>query len=242
MVFLSKYNPSMIQILCVIHRNYSLLDLQLEHWKKIKGDFELVFLDNTPSNERQSRPNMLYLDTPGSDGESHGAALDYLVSQATSDIVGIVDSDFFWTNENIISEVEELFSQGNICVGASAKYNDWEEYMDKCFPERHSSLAPVIWGMFVDRKLAAEQTFVCTDHEGRSFRLYTGHRLRQRIISENLPRVTFQGFYPNGKDDSQGVYYGEPGKVQGVHFLKGSAAKMGQATADLPRILASLGF
>ena len=232
----------MIQILCVIHRNYSLLDLQIEHWKKIKGDFELLFLDNTPSNERQSRPNMLYLDTPGSDGESHGAALDYLVSQATSDIVGIVDSDFFWTDESIIQEVEELFSQGNICVGASAKYQDWEEYMDKPFPDRHSSLAPVVWGMFVDRKLAAEQTFICTEHEGRSFRLYTGHRLRQRIISENLPRVTYQGFYPNGSNDSDGVYYGEPGKVKGVHFLKGSAAKWGQANQGLPGILATLGF
>jgi len=229
----------MIQILCVIHRNYDLLDLQVKHWKKINGDFELLFIDNTLPEHRQSREGLETLNIFGSDGESHGSALDYLVSKATTDIIGIVDSDFFWTDKDILSEVKELFAEGNVCVGVSAKYNDWETYVDPYYPDRHHSFAPVVWGMFVDRKLAAEQTFVCTSEEGRD-RLYTGHRLRQRIISEKLPCVVYPGFYPDGSSDHRGVYYGTPEKVKGVHFLKGSAAKLHEASA-LPSILNGLG-
>lgn len=211
----------MIQILCVIHKNYDLYDLQLKHWEGMNGEFELLFVDNTPSHLRKSIPGMLTLDTPAFDGESHGQALDYLLSLATSDIVGIMDSDFFWTNKNIIPEVEAAFAEGFVNVGCSAMYPDWCSNIDPFYPDRHHSLAPVVWGMFVDRKLALEQSFVCSASEGQD-RLYTGHRLRQRIIRENLPCKVFQGFYPDGHTDMEMVWYGTPEKPEGFHWLKGS--------------------
>jgi len=219
----------MIQILCVIHKNYHLYELQLEHWKKFSGDFQLNFVDNTPESRRQIYPGLPYFSCPEFDGESHGRALDYLVSRATSDIIGIVDSDFFWTNKNIISEIKDYFKRGFVNVGASAMYPDWCNIIDTAYPDRHSSKAPVVWGMFVDRRLASEQTFVCTPSEGQD-KLYTGWRLRQRVIEQDLPRITFQGFYPEGHTDPEMVWYGN-GKPEGFHWFKGSFSRQGSTEA-----------
>lgn len=229
-----------IDICTTIYRNYSLLDLQLSHWKTIKGDHRLLAVDNTPRPERikQSYP-VIELDVSGIDGETHGAALDLLVRTATSDIVGIVDSDFFWLNKNILKEVEKYFEQGYKCVGCAGFYPDWQRNLDPRHPDRAGHLAPVCWGMFVDRKLAMEQTFVVSAQEGPQV-METGWRLRKRIIDEKIPCVVFQGFYPENWNDPECCFFGTPEKYEGVHLLKGSAART-SFTGRLQNIIDTFG-
>lgn len=215
----------MIDIGTVIYRNYSLLDMQLDHWKKIRGEHRLLVVDNTPVAERREHDYPI-LNVSGSDGETHGAALDLLVRTATTDIVGIVDSDFFWLNKEILSEVINYFEQGYKCVGCEGFYPDWQRVLDPRWPQRAGSMAPVCWGMFVDRKLALEQTFIVTSAEGSQI-METGWRLRERLIREQIPTVIFSGFYPAGWTDLECCFFGSAERVQGVHYLKGSGGRSG---------------
>jgi len=222
-----------MDILSVIYRNYKLLDLQRQHWQTLSGDHRLLLCDNTPEAEYQSHSDIYRMETLGSDGETHGRALDFLIQQSTSDIIGIVDSDFFWLNPNIISHVEQLFQQGVKCYGCAGYYRDWQRVIDVEQPAHKGDLAPVCWGMFVTRELALQHTFVCTSYEG-SQKMYTGWRLRKHLIENNIPRITLPGY--EDSEDFNICYFGEQDKPQGVHFLKGSSWRIGE-TNKLPNIL-----
>lgn len=236
----------MIDIFCVIHRNYTLHNMQVAHWRDyIKAGFRLHIIDNTP---RHLAKKFSELDLDGVhsiqrfdpsnsfDGTSHGETLDFAVKKAESDFIGVVDSDFFWFNPDILDDAcMHIDHLGYECVGASAFYKDWSNNIDAFYPERHSSLAPACWGMFVKTDLAQKFSFVCTPEEGSQM-LYTGWRLRQHIIENDIKRLTFQGFYPYDNDD-QTIAYGESGKPQGIHFLKGSAARAHIVETLLPKYI-----
>lgn len=229
----------MIDICTVIYRNYSLLDLQVEHWKKLgipNVDYRLICIDNTPDQERRitSYP-VSYLSVYGTDGETHGLALDHAARMATTDIIGFVDSDFFWLDENILSNVQKMFDDGAKCVGCAGFYPDWQRVLDPIHPERAGHLAPVVWGMFVDRRLAMEQTFVSTAAEGAAIH-ETGWRLRKRIIDEQIPTVVFEGCYPDAWNDPDCCFFKHEGVIRGVHFLKGSSYRA-HMTARIPEII-----
>lgn len=224
-----------MDIISVIHKNYKLLDYQLELWSKIQGEHRLIVGDNTHTFYRQDHPAIRYLlPVHDFDGVSHGKSLDYLITKTETNIIGIIDSDFFWLNSNIILEVEEYFKQGYKCVGAAGFYPDWQRVIDTTHPNHAGHLAPVIFGMFVDRKLAEKHTFVCTPEEG-SRKMYTGWRLREHIINNNIPCITFQG--ESDKDDPELTYFYYNGKLQGIHLLKGSNPSRQHLTSKLPRIL-----
>lgn len=227
----------MIDICTVVHKNYQLLDWQVEHWKKIKGDHRLLVVDNTPPELRQqiTQPVTVFEPDNWFDGVSHGQALDALARLATTDIVGFVDTDFFWLRENIIQGVEILFDAGFRAVGCAGFYPDWQRVLDPKHPDRAGHLAPVVWGMFVDRKLALQETFVCTPQEGAEVR-ETGWRLRKRLIDDKIPTVVFQGGWPEGWTDKECCFFYNKGQPVGVHFLKGSGFRTGH-TDRIPSIL-----
>lgn len=219
----------MIDICMVVHKNYKLLEMQLEHLKRLSGGYRLLVADSTPP---ALRPNTLpsgnysyfaSITISDFDGISHGSSLDYLVDKAESDIVGIMDSDFFWTNKDILLDVEKAFASGVKCMGVSNFYPDFVRLVDPLYPERASDKAPCPFGMFIDRKLALEQTFVVNREEGAKYK-ETGWRLRERLVKENIPRVTFQGH--SVIDDPECCYFtNDCGTIQGYHFLKGSSSR-----------------
>lgn len=219
-----------MDICIVIYKNYDLLAAQVEAWRKIPGA-NLLICDNTPLADRQiiDRPNVFVLDVDGIDGETHGAALDFLVRQATSDIVGICDSDFFWLDPNILLYVEEKFRQGYQCVGAEPWYEDFER-VNAVYPDRASWLAPCVFGQFVDRKLALSETFVVSRREASKL-METGWRLRERVIQNRIKCEVLRAFrypYLSGDSDIEKMvrgawFYGTPENPVGFHLVKGSS-------------------
>lgn len=212
----------MIQVGCVIYKNYKLYDLQIEHWSRLNvSNVEVLYVDNTPELYRGSGITKLN-QTSTFDGQTHGEALDWIAKEAITDIIGFVDSDFFWLDPNLFSWVENKFKEGYKCIGCAGFYPDWQHKLDPRHPGRAGHLAPVCWGMFVDRKLALEQTFAVTPEEGFQI-METGWRLRKRIIEERIPCIVFPGF--SDIQDPDLCYFGEKLNPLGVHFLKGSGGR-----------------
>ncbi len=231
----------MIDICTVIYHNYELLDCQIKQWNWLSGDHNLIVVDATPpfwkKNLSEYKCRLVEKYCKGSDGESHGEALDLAVRAATTPIVGICDSDFFWTRKDIIPMVEAMFAAGHKCVGAELWYRDFGPVNDM-YPERAGYLAPCVFGMFIDRELALSETFVVTKAEGlKSYE--TGWRIRKKIIDEKIPCHVFPAFRMPDQPDSDVTFFGEvqtharPPKQVGVHFVKGSNDYHGRDTNAL---------
>lgn len=227
----------MIDICITIFYNYDLLDLQIKSWLKKSGNYRLLICDNTPIDHRQivniNSPNVsiFNFDTnfrhydPARDGESHGSALDFILTRAKSDIVGICDSDFFWLDDNILHKTQKLFDNGCQCYGTELWYNDFEKINNR-FPDRAGWLAPCVFGMFVDRELAMSETFISTAQEGRMELRETGWRLRKKIIENNIKNTVIPACKNHSGAGS--IYYGDCNNPIGFHWLKG-IQKVGKA-------------
>lgn len=217
----------MIDIITICFKNYYLLDQQIKHWENhIKGDYRLVIVDNTPEAYFQPffyKGKLLERFYPSNDfdGISSGEAYDYALSKTSSKIVGLTDPDHFWFNPDILEDVEAYFDRGYKNVGCQGFYPDWQRVIDTGFPNFAGHLAPVLWGMFIDRELALSETWVC---EPPGVGKITGWKVRQKIIDNNIPNIVFPGFFPN-PDDNQVCFFGKPEKPQSVHFLKGCSSR-----------------
>lgn len=224
-----------IDIIMVNFRNYYLLDKQIEHWKNhIKGDYRLVIVDNTPAGERIARPDTIPFDPSSTfDGISSGEAYDFAIQQTSSDIIGFTDTDNFFLNPYILTEIEDLFKRGYQSVGAAGFYKDWNEIINKGFPEFHGDLAPGPWAQFMTRELALSETFVC---EPPGVGKVTGWRIRKKIIDEKIPCVVWPGFFPF-EDDDQICAFGPECCPKAVHMLKGCSSRAHLMPEAVPRAL-----
>ena len=126
----------MIDYIIVIYKNYDLLELQVENFKRLfpNKDYRLIVVDNTPDTEKRiieacSDPiinNFILCESiPTFDGLSHGKAINEGLKYVQSDIVGIIDSDYFILNKNIHDYVYKKFSQGYKAIGT--EYNDGKD-------------------------------------------------------------------------------------------------------------------
>lgn len=228
----------MIDICIPIYKNYDLLNLQIEFWNQIDGEFRLLVCDNTPAEFRKpikkstDRMLLFYSQYSGIDGESHGSTLDFLVENSKTDIVGICDSDFFWLKKDILQKVQKAFDKGCKCYGSELWYGDFDAVNER-YPERAGWLSPCVFGMFVDRKLAMEETFVVTSEEGSQL-METGWRLRKKIIDEKIPCHVIKAFKENRNTDS--VFYESPNNPIAFHWIKGSSWKCNQPLSELKRL------
>lgn len=214
-----------MDIITVVYKNYELLDMQVNYWSKQKN-CNLIVCDNTPIKFRQPIKHDVehyILDIEGIDGETHGAALDFLIKKTKTDIIGMVDSDFFWIDPNILDFVQNRFDNNDICVGAEGFNPRLTEKHDLLYPDYKSSYAPVCWGMFIDRNLALSDTFVLTSEES-CWMMETGWRVRVKIIQDKLPCTTFKGHYdPDDHDAKKLTIFTHQDKIMGVHLQEGSS-------------------
>ncbi len=228
----------MIDIIIPLYYNYNLFHSQISNWKKIKGNYKLLFCDNTPiehsidlSSFETKNIKIYRNDSCGIDGERHGGVIDYMIKITTSDIICIMDSDFIWIDCDILSYVKEQFKNGYKCLGAELYYDGYE-YVNEMYPERHGSFAPCVFGMFIDKQLALSETFVVTAHEGQNEKRETGWRIRQKIINEKIPNITFPSFQFSKqiRMKSPSWFYICNNKIAGLHLLQGSGRNANQTT------------
>lgn len=224
-------------IIIPIYNNYFLVDKQVEMWSKIKGNWILNFCDNTNggkkhdfskySKEIQDKIKWFTNNSAGIDGERHGGVIDFMINQTTSDIIGIMDSDFIWFDENLLKRIQNYFEQGYQCVGTELYYRGFE-YVNKMYPERAGWLTPCVFGMFIDRKLCTE-TFVCTRSEGYVQKRETGWRIRKKLIDDRIKTIVFKSFQYDNKECGNSWFYKDinDDTVMGVHLLQGSGNNNG---------------
>lgn len=227
----------MIDVIIPVYLNYNLIDYQFKCWRHIKGDYRLLLCDNTPLHisrnidipeDFKDKTLLFRNDSLGIDGERHGRVLDYMIKQTTSDIICIQDSDFFWLDENILEYISRYFKNGYKCVGTDLYYPAFE-YVNKLYPERHSCLAPCVFGMFIDRDLALSETFVVTEYEGTKEFKETGWKIRKKIIEENIKSIVFPAIqHPeqknfNVKNSEVPWFYVGNQTFLGVHLFGGTS-------------------
>lgn len=187
-----------IDVIIPVYYTYNLLEKQVESWLNTKGDWRLLICDNTPKEHRseikinpelEDRFKIFIRENDGEDGQKHGDLIDFLLQKTTSEIVCIQDCDFFWTDPDLLSYILRFFKAGYRCVGTEIYYEAYTK-IDDIYPERHSSISPCIFGMFIERKLALEQTFVVTNDEIKQ-KKETGWRLRERLVRDRIKTHIF---------------------------------------------------
>lgn len=216
----------------------------------MQGDFRLVLVDSSPDaldkciNAGCERTYPLLGETvhmirPTSmfDGINSGQAYDFALSLCISDIVGMTDPDHFFLDPQVLKQVNLAFSYGVKCLGDAGFYRDFQSIFDVANPDHRGELAPVLWGMFIDRWLALSETWVC---EPPGVGRITGWRVREKIIDHNIPRVTIPGFYQEieGEDPDICYFGADVTKPWAVHFLKGSGGRAHVMESRVPPVLA----
>lgn len=225
-----------IGYLTVCFKNYDLILLQIENFKKLfNKKFNLIIVDNTPNsfknyevirkikseNENIKIINREYENTEF-DGISHGHAIDIGVSNCLSDIICIFDSDFIFMYKNLESYILDLFNLGYVAVGC--EFNDGTtdstKYID-AYPERFEN-APVCYAAFYDKKILNSFSFIITNEEVNKNRtdgyIETGWRIRKYIVDNKLKGITWKA-----ERNTRPCYFkNEHGELIGIHYVAGS--------------------
>jgi len=239
----------MIDYLIVIYKNYDLLELQVENFKRLFPDhnYNLIVVDNTPDNEKRTTdacldPVIDYFvkceSVPTFDGLSHGKAINEGLKYVKSDIVGILDSDYFILNKNIHDYVYKKFKEGYKAIGT--EYNDGKD--TKSWVEKNPAAfenIPVCFGAYYDAELAKSHSWIITEQEVNENRptgyVEVGYRIRKHIFENNI-------MSENWKTDatSYGNCYfkNSDGEIMGVHYVAGSHRRWSDASrAEIKDIL-----
>lgn len=236
-----------IDYLTVCYKNYDLILLQIENFKKLFGiDFNLILVDNTP-NQYKNLDILKKIEIENKnvkiilrdynfgefDGISHGHAIDIGINYCMNDIICVFDSDFFFLHKNINEYILNLFNNGYMAVGC--EFNDGTfdstKYMD-IYPENFNN-APVCYAAFYHKEIAKSSTFKIDMNEvieNRNTNGYieTGWRIRKYIVDNKIKSKNWKAernkrpcFF---KDDS--------GDLIGVHYVAGSHINYNETTLN----------
>lgn len=218
-----------IDYVIVIFRNYNLLDIQRDLFERFNSNYRLIIVDNTPDNEKkpiEARENELvvYRNSVNEfDGVSHGAAIDYGLQFVESEIVCILDSDFFILDKNIDAYVRNKISEGYEAIGT--------EFGDKAFREKHPDKfdnIPCIFCYFCKTEFAKKYTWIVDRHEvdfGTSF-IETGWRFRKHILDNSTKVIGWK--IDNIEVNTKQIYRNEFGDVVGMHYFAGSHFRLNE--------------
>jgi len=223
----------MIDYVTVIYNNYDLIELHLKNFTKRfkEGEYRFIIIDNTPDQNKLNVQiggiNHKFIPIPSQpdfDGVSHGRAIDAGVSYCDSDIICVMDSDFWMLHNNIHDYVVQKFTEGYKAVGA--EYNDGKD--TKTIVARNPSAfenIPCCFGAFYDRNLAKADTFICTQHDvnqnmGTGF-VEVGWRIRKYILDNSIKT---QHWKTNANDFGNCFFKNDLGETMGLHYCAGSGS------------------
>lgn len=236
-----------IDYLTVCYKNYDLILLQIENFKKLFGtDFNLLLVDNTPNQFKNfellkkiesENPNIKIVnrdyDFNEFDGVSHGHAIDIGIQNCYNDIICVFDSDFFFLHKNLNEYVLNLFNSGYYAVGC--EFNDGTtdstDYIDK-YPENFIG-APVCYAAFYHIDVAKSSTFKIENSEVIENRytngyIETGWRIRKYIIDNKLKGITWKA----ERNARPCFFKNEDNELIGVHYVAGSHRNYNQQTLE----------
>lgn len=159
------------------------------------------------------------------DGISHGSALDLGLKYVTSDIVCLMDSDFFILNNNIHDYVLNKFSEGYLAVGA--EWNDGEATIPvvNTFPDKFDNI-PCCFCGYYDVNIATSNSWVITPNEidrSTSF-IEVGWRIRKYILDNNIKSMHWK---TNSRVNKNCVFRDNNDILMGVHYVAGSHRRIG---------------
>lgn len=218
----------MIDYLTVIYRNYDLLELQVENFKKRfdKKHYNLIVVDNTPDLEKKVltiTEDYKYIychSTPTTfGGFSHGRAIDYGLKFCTTKIVSIIDSDFFILNNNMHHYIVDKFEKGYKAIGA--------ELNRKCLTEKNPENfknIPCCFCSYYDINLAKSKSWIVTQKERRlaNFCLEVGWKIRKYILDNQIKTLTWKS--KDDYDNNDCYFENEIGDLMGMHYVGGSGS------------------
>ncbi len=245
----------MIDYLTVIYKNYDLLYLQLDNFKKrfSDKDYRLIVVDNTPDIEKKKIERKDEIDiivemesSPNTfDGISHGGAIDASLPFCESDIVCIFDSDFFFLDENLNNYIRKKFAEGYIAVGTEWDDGDGTRPWVEKFPKKFENI-PCAFGSFYDLNFAKSQSWIVTQEEVERNKpegfIEMGWRIRKNILENKLK--TFAWKLSPISDNDKFFGYGncffinEHDRVAGVHYGAGSHVRWNSNTnSEIKKLL-----
>lgn len=227
----------MIDYCLVIYKNYGLCSLQEINFKNRfkKEDYRLIVIDNTPDDlkidfkyDKSVVDKFIPIESkPTFDGVSHGHAINEGLKYCETDIVSIIDSDFFLLNNNIHSYIHSKFNQGYQAVGC--EYNDgtdaskrWRDINPKNFEH-----IPCCFGAYYSRELAMADSWIITNEEVQSNMasgfVEVGYRIRKYILEHKIKTSAWRTTMskPCFFKDHDDV-------VMGMHYVGGSHVRSSQ--------------
>lgn len=247
-----------IDFLIVIYKNYDLLHLQIDTFKKLflPEEYRLIFIDNTPDQEvsiidKTTLPEncFVYKNTSpdhSHDGASAGSALNFGRQYCTSDIVCVMDSDFFITNRNIINIVnKELQSYKAIGTeyydGEPDFVQSWVQ-IRKEYEHKFTNI-PCCFCMFMHKDILNADSWIVTakesSHNRRESFIETGWRIRKYILDNNIPTKTWLGYQPLEAQGTELPTYfkTEQDELIGFHYQRGSHRRSNLTDIEIPELL-----
>lgn len=217
-----------IDYIVVIYKNYDLLDLQINNFKKRfhPETYNLIVVDNTPVHERKpinyTGCVVQHNGDHSFDGISHGGALDFGLTFVTSSVVGIVDSDFFFLNNNIHNYIVDKFNNGYQAIGC--EYNDGQDTKSwvNLNPTNFENI-PCCFGAFYDINLARSKSWVITNQEVDDNRstgfVEVGYKIRKEILDKKIKTLSWK---TNANQYGNCFFQNEFGSIMGFHYVAGS--------------------
>ena len=221
----------MIDYLIVIYKNYELLNLQIRNFKKLfnKEEYNLIVVDNTPNGEKiEIEPNeiidkIILLDSfPTFDGISHGNAINEGLKYCNSEILCIMDSDYFILNPYIHSYILTKFEEGYVAVGT--EYNDGKDtnYWVNMCPSNFENI-PCCFGSYYQKELALAESWIVTPEEVERNRstgfVEVGCKIRKYILDNNLKTFNWK---TSSSQYGNCYFANEYDQVMGFHYVAGS--------------------
>lgn len=228
----------MIDYLTVIYKNYDLLYLQLDNFKKLFSDrdYRLIVVDNTPDTEKKPIKRKDEIDiivelesVSTFDGISHGGSIDTGLQYCESDIVCIFDSDFFFLDKDLNSYIKEKFKLGYTAVGAEWDDGDGTRPWVQRFPNNFKNI-PCAFGAFYNLDLAKSESWIITQQEVHQNQsngfIEVGWRIRKHILENKLKTHSWKLSPISDSTKFSGYgncfFVNEHDKPAGVHYVAGS--------------------
>lgn len=218
----------MIDYVMTIYRNYELLHLQIQNFKKrmVSTDYRLIIVDNTPGTKQPIKIEddsvnhlILTVNAPDPfDGASHGYAINCGIEQCTTPIICVIDSDFFILHNNMHNYVYDVFDRGYKGVGCEINDGDNCRAYLRAWPHLFENI-PCAFCAYYDIDIAKAASWVITREEcqinSREGFFETGWRIRKHVLDNKIKTCNWKTdatsygncYFKNSQEEMMGIHY-----------------------------------